>query len=34
MLREIASVLQRPEVISDLMKATNYEDVRAVLEAA
>jgi PTS system galactitol-specific IIA component len=34
MLREIASVLQRPEIINNLMKATNYEDVRAVLEAA
>jgi mannitol/fructose-specific phosphotransferase system IIA component (Ntr-type) len=33
MLREIAGVLQRPEVISKLMEAENYKDVRAALEA-
>jgi len=33
MLKEIAGVLQRPEVIDELMKAKNYKDVRAALKA-
>jgi len=34
MLREIAGVLQRPEVIGKLMEAENYKDIHAALEAA
>jgi len=32
MLKEIAGVLQRPEVIDKLMEAKNYGDVRAALQ--